>query len=97
MHIAHLFALVPALLVSASLDGQIVLDHPLDMPEDPNYYPLTHPLPTLNDLLTIEPSASIWFSYARNTEFSQDFFDTEEWLTLLVPTNKAVMSLGWKP
>jgi hypothetical protein len=53
--------------------------------------------PTLEDLLTIELSSSIFYSYARETEFSARFADTESNSTLLVPTNKAVMALARKP
>lgn len=58
----------------------------------------THNQPSLADLLTIEPSASIFYSYARELELSSQFSATDEgkW-TLLVPTNKAVMALSRKP
>ncbi|KIM82228.1 hypothetical protein PILCRDRAFT_820609 [Piloderma croceum F 1598] len=58
----------------------------------------THNQPSLADLLTIEPSASIFYSYARELELSSQFSTTDEgkW-TLLVPTNKAVMALSRKP
>jgi len=52
---------------------------------------------TLFDLLTIEPGASIFFSYARELELSRLFVDANSNLTLLVPTNKAVMALARKP
>jgi len=52
---------------------------------------------TLFDLLTIEPGASIFFSYARELELSRLFVDGNSNLTLLVPTNKAVMALARKP
>ncbi|EIM92422.1 uncharacterized protein STEHIDRAFT_117441 [Stereum hirsutum FP-91666 SS1] len=52
---------------------------------------------TLSDLLTIEHSASIFFSYARETQLSQLFQDKDAGTTLLVPTNKAVMALARKP
>jgi hypothetical protein len=59
----------------------------------------THTQPSLADLLTIESSASIFYSYARELELSSQFNETEDetkW-TLLVPTNKAVMALSRKP
>ncbi|KAF7976207.1 hypothetical protein HWV62_7394 [Athelia sp. TMB] len=57
-----------------------------------------HGQPSLTDLLTIESSASIFFSYARELELSTMFgSDGEEKVTLLVPTNKAVMALSRKP
>ncbi|EKM61541.1 uncharacterized protein PHACADRAFT_248219 [Phanerochaete carnosa HHB-10118-sp] len=61
------------------------------------YTPLTNEKPTLADLLTIEPSASIFYSYAREVELSKGFADNDSRLTLLVPTNKAVMALTRKP
>ncbi|KAI0307608.1 hypothetical protein B0F90DRAFT_1813055 [Multifurca ochricompacta] len=53
--------------------------------------------PTLFDLLTIEPSTSIFFSYARELELSRLFVDLDSNITLLAPTNKAVMALARKP
>lgn len=53
--------------------------------------------PTLFDLLTIESTTSIFFSYARETEISQLLVDTSTKNTLLVPTNRAVMALARKP
>jgi hypothetical protein len=53
--------------------------------------------PTLADLLTIEPSASIFYSYARELELSARFSDGSAKYTLFVPTNKAVMALARKP
>ncbi|KAG6891632.1 hypothetical protein C0992_001317 [Termitomyces sp. T32_za158] len=59
--------------------------------------PLIHAKPTLTDLLTIEPSASIFYSYARELELSARFADERERLTVFAPTNKAVMALARKP
>jgi hypothetical protein len=53
--------------------------------------------PTLFDLLTIEPRTSIFFSYARELELSRLFVNEDSNVTLLVPTNKAVMALARKP
>ncbi|KAI8990661.1 hypothetical protein BD414DRAFT_413217 [Trametes punicea] len=53
--------------------------------------------PSLADLLTIESSASIFYSYARETELSKLFSDADARTTLLVPTNKAVIALPRKP
>lgn len=61
------------------------------------YTPLKHDQPTVADLLTIEPSASIFYSYARELELSTQFGDMEARNTLFVPTNKAVMALARKP
>ncbi|KAJ4470246.1 hypothetical protein J3R30DRAFT_1243062 [Lentinula aciculospora] len=66
-------------------------------------------MPSLADLLTIESSASIFYSYARELALSELFSEREgsaqveeqingkSGLTLLVPTNKAVMALARKP
>ncbi|KAE9392709.1 hypothetical protein BT96DRAFT_830276 [Gymnopus androsaceus JB14] len=65
-------------------------------------------MPSLADLLTIESSASTFYSYARELSLSElfsrqlqaGFTGTEgqgQGLTLLVPTNKAVMALERKP
>ena len=65
--------------------------------QDSPFDPLTTPMPSLADLLTIEPSASIFYSYAREIELSRLFGDLNGNNTLLVPTNKAVMALSRKP
>ena len=62
-----------------------------------DYTPEKHAKPTLADLLTIERSASIFYTYARETELSSKFTDENSRLTLFVPTNKAVMALSRKP
>ncbi|KAK0504261.1 hypothetical protein EDD18DRAFT_1305941 [Armillaria luteobubalina] len=62
-----------------------------------DYTPLTTTKPLLSDLLTIESSASIFYSYARELELSKMFEDENSRLTVLVPTNKAVMALARKP
>ncbi|KAJ3782389.1 hypothetical protein GGU10DRAFT_363994 [Lentinula aff. detonsa] len=64
-------------------------------------------MPSLADLLTIESSASIFYSYARELALSEflsepaSFAETSgrarNGLSLLVPTNKAVMALARKP
>ncbi|KAJ7349080.1 hypothetical protein DFH08DRAFT_864350 [Mycena albidolilacea] len=53
--------------------------------------------PTLADLLTIESSTSIFYSYARELTLSNMFSDSERPITILAPTNKAVMALARKP
>lgn len=59
--------------------------------------PLITPVPSLADLLTIETSASIFYTYAREIELSELFASPNENNTVLVPTNKAVMALSRKP
>ncbi|TFK69050.1 hypothetical protein BDN72DRAFT_768486 [Pluteus cervinus] len=62
------------------------------------YTPESHGRPSLADFLTIDSSASIFFSYAREIELSKIFSEpNEKGITLLVPTNKAVMALARKP
>ncbi|KAF9461896.1 hypothetical protein BDZ94DRAFT_1220658 [Collybia nuda] len=62
-----------------------------------SFTPHTSSQPTLADLLTIERSASIFYSYAREIELSTMFADTRARSTVFVPTNKAVMALARKP
>jgi len=56
-------------------------------------------LPTLADLLTLETRASIFYSYARETDMSARFDGAGGGggTTLFVPTNKAVQALSRKP
>ncbi|KAF7305149.1 FAS1 domain-containing protein [Mycena kentingensis (nom. inval.)] len=53
--------------------------------------------PTIADLLTLESSASIFYGYARELKLSTTFSDADAKLTVLSPTNKAVMALARKP
>ncbi|CAK5279430.1 unnamed protein product [Mycena citricolor] len=83
---------LPILRALASQSEQVVMDH------DSVYVPQQSQRPSLADLLTIQSSASIFYSYARELETSTVFSSlTHEPVTLLVPTNKAVMSLSRKP
>ena len=99
MRVIHLLGLVFPLLVSASFLHQEMLLLPA-MAQDPHkdsvFTPVTTLKPTLADLLTIESSASIYFSYARKMEISEEFSVVDNQLALLVPTNKAVMALTRK-
>jgi hypothetical protein len=79
----------------ASADDQIVMS--AGLVEEPDFTPLISPQPTLADLLTIEPSASIFYSYARELELSAIFSDPSAKVSLFVPTNKAIMALSRKP
>lgn len=81
------------LLSLASQEQQI----PMANEQSTVYIPQTTAQPTLADLLTIEPSASIFYSYAREIELSTIFSDTNAHSTIFVPTNKAVMALARKP
>jgi len=62
-----------------------------------DYVPQKHAKPSLADLLTIESSASIFYTYARETELSSRLTDETSRLTVFVPTNKAVIALARKP
>jgi uncharacterized surface protein with fasciclin (FAS1) repeats len=53
--------------------------------------------PSLADLLTIQSRASIYYSYARETDYSSLLSDEGGFVTAFVPTNKAVMALARKP
>ncbi|KAI0082321.1 hypothetical protein K474DRAFT_1655704 [Panus rudis PR-1116 ss-1] len=95
------FSIIPAVLFivfsTAASGTQIVLDDmdhalPIDTPA------FASPEgPCLADLLTIDSSVSIFYSYAREVEISKRFEDRGKQSTLLVPTNKAVMALARKP
>ncbi|KAF7294693.1 FAS1 domain-containing protein [Mycena indigotica] len=72
--------------VLAQSDQQIVINQPTTMK------------PTIADLLTIESSLSIFYGYARELHLSNTFSDSNApEITVLAPTNKAVMALARKP
>jgi hypothetical protein len=75
-------------IVSAQMD-QIPLTPPVILQ--------SHSRPTLADLLTVDSSLSLFYSYARELQLSAIFSDTSSNSTLLAPTNKAVMALARKP
>ena len=58
---------------------------------------VSHTTQTLADLLTIEPSASIFYDYARGIDLGNKLNDKSSLITVLVPMNKAVMKLARKP
>ena len=58
---------------------------------------VSHSTQTLADLLTIEPSASIFYDYARGIDLGSKLNDRSSVITILVPRNKAVMKLAKKP
>ncbi|OBZ78862.1 hypothetical protein A0H81_01350 [Grifola frondosa] len=92
MRFQLLSLLILPFLATASSDEQMVFPPPLG-----SGAPFTRSKPTLADLLTIESSVSIFYSYARETEISRLFDDVNARSTLLVPTNRAVMALARKP
>ncbi|KAH6911100.1 hypothetical protein BKA70DRAFT_1370835 [Coprinopsis sp. MPI-PUGE-AT-0042] len=65
--------------------------------EEPYTAPIVSSKPSLADLLTVESSASIFYSYARELQLSEGLSREDFKLTLFVPTNKAVMNLTKKP
>ncbi|KAI0271496.1 hypothetical protein BC834DRAFT_841122 [Gloeopeniophorella convolvens] len=91
---AHLLSLafIGLRLHIAAAEQIVIPSVPMDTFERP-----MNTLPTLFDVLTIEPSTSIFFSYARELELSRMFVENSTNLTVLVPTNKAVMALARKP
>ncbi|KAG0706698.1 hypothetical protein DFH29DRAFT_900994 [Suillus ampliporus] len=97
MHLSYLFVFILPFTASASLQPQIIIPPMSQNTEESITSPFTSSQPTLADLLTIESSASIYYSYARETEWSSRFSSESVWFTVLVPTNKAVMALARKP
>ncbi|KAI0368906.1 hypothetical protein BV20DRAFT_968704 [Pilatotrama ljubarskyi] len=96
MRLSLLSLLVLPYLAAASTDEQMVL--PSQDGAGVPFVPVTYAgKPSLADLLTIESSASIFYSYARETEMSKLFADKDAKSTVLVPTNKAVIALPRKP
>ena len=94
MRLHLLSLLVLPLFAAASTEDQMVL-HGAD--REPFVPVVNSGKPSLADLLTIESTASIFFSYARELEISQIFSDSNARSTVLVPTNKAVVALPRKP
>ena len=77
-----------SLIVSAQMD---------QIPLAPPVAPQSHSRPTLADLLTVDSSLSIFYSYARELQLSAIFSDNSSNSPLLAPTNQAVMALARKP
>ena len=95
MKYSILALLISPLLVFAGTEEQQILFSQHDMAE--TYTPGATSQPTLADLLTIEPSTSIFYTYAREVELSELFADVTAKITVLAPSNKAVMALARKP
>lgn len=51
----------------------------------------------ISDVLTVQNSASIFYSYARETSLSEVFGRADSRVTVFAPSNKAVMALARKP
>lgn len=93
-----------ALFVAIPLLSSCVLaseSHQLPLTQDPMSEEFVRPgntLPTLFDLLVLQRGSSIFFDYLRESStISQRMNDESAKSTLLLPTNKAVIALGWKP
>ncbi|KAI0800607.1 hypothetical protein C8Q74DRAFT_1214484 [Fomes fomentarius] len=98
MRLQLLSLLVLPLLAWASTDEQMVLPSTQDGRSEEPFVPVTYSgKPSLADLLTIETSSSIFYSYAREVEISKLFSDPNARSTVLVPSNKAVIALPRKP
>ncbi|KAH9854265.1 hypothetical protein C2E23DRAFT_817945 [Lenzites betulinus] len=97
MRLSLVSFLVLPFLAAASSDDQMVLPATQGGVGEP-FAPVTYSgKPSLADLLTIQSSTSIFYSYARELELSKLFGDKDAKSTLLVPTNKAVIALPRKP
>jgi Fasciclin domain len=83
-----LLLLVPCAVFASGERPQIFM-------ESPKYQQLDYP--SIADLLTVERSVSIFYSYARETKFSKLLDDPSQNITVLAPTNKAVIALPRKP
>jgi hypothetical protein len=86
---------VPSIFILSFILPSIAYEQTVLM--DDSFTPPTHSKPSLADLLTVENSVSIFYSYARELELSGAFTNEQANLTILAPTNKAVMALARKP
>ena len=94
MHIPYLIALILPTLSTFTLAGQLPLSAEVNMDD----FTRASSAPTLFDTLMLQRSSSIFFDYIRETSaLHQRVSDVNTQSTLLVPTNKAVVALGWKP
>jgi hypothetical protein len=91
-YIIPLISLTLGIYAAAAADQIVFPNTPMD-----DSRPTSNVGTTLFDILTIESGSSIFFSYARELQLSRLFVDVDANLTLLVPTNKAVMALARKP
>ena len=70
------------------MDPNTMKQNPLELSKGSNLM--------LSDKLTIQPSASIFFSYARESTLGK-MLEEDGQLTVFAPTNRAVMALARKP
>ncbi|KAL5533601.1 hypothetical protein ACEPAG_61 [Sanghuangporus baumii] len=82
-------------VVHDSSDPAISKQSPIAMDSVSESGPAMHLM--LSDILTVQTSASIFFSYARETQVGELFKAGNARITVFAPTNKAVMALSRKP
>ncbi|KAG8851217.1 hypothetical protein FRB96_009420 [Tulasnella sp. 330] len=88
--------------IATTASSQIHLtDFSMSSAQGANDAPFARPLgalPPLFDTLILQRSSSIFFDYLREvSSISGRISDLDMKSTLLVPSNKAVIALGWKP
>jgi hypothetical protein len=103
LNISALVAIASAQLIIP----QVVLDQTPGLREQQHQQVMAEddiPLraPMLSDQLSLEPQASIFFSYARESAKASRILEGGEYdgvqqFTVFVPTNKAIMALARKP
>ena len=100
LNISALVAITSAQLIIP----QVVLDQPLQMPDPTSSDEYASMAPMLSDELSLEPQASIFFSYARESaklsgimSGAGEYGSGSTKFTVFVPTNRAVMALARKP
>jgi len=86
-------------LTTSTADVQQQIPLPMNPESSPSHSTVGGQESTLmlTELLTLQNSASIFYSYARETELSALFGDEGSRSTVFAPTNKAVMALARKP
>ncbi|EIW87391.1 hypothetical protein CONPUDRAFT_161935 [Coniophora puteana RWD-64-598 SS2] len=94
MRLGYIFTLCAPLLAAASRSEQkIMAAKPQDILADP----FVASQPTITDVLTIQRPGNIFFDYARSLALSESFSNKSKELTVLMPTNTAVMKMDRKP
>jgi hypothetical protein len=102
MRLSLLATLLPVVAVASQKDygerSQVVMSTVVESDSSETLLGDAHTHPALYDLLTIQSSVSIFFSYARETDLSARFDGVDgPAITLFAPTNHAVMALPRKP
>jgi hypothetical protein len=86
-------AVAAAAAVRAQYSPQIVMDPAAEGAPAP----LARAQPLLADLLTVDASLSIFYTYARELALSARLADPAARTTVLAPKNRAVIALPTKP